>query len=153
MSLDGRKPGAYPISITVGDIKVDKVVGVLGFGKDGPGYDIAGGEFAVVVIPAGKGFTVSVAEDGAFSPECFRQQEARLIGQVEGGGMKLYVLQVLYAYVGTRRHTDTTAECVESGRISRVLVYTGEASRRQYHPPVGQFRPSHWGYRIGAHGL
>mmetsp|Transcript_20462 Transcript_20462/g.44513 ORF Transcript_20462/g.44513 Transcript_20462/m.44513 type:complete len:269 (-) Transcript_20462:542-1348(-) len=143
MRLNGREAGVQPIRVPVGNIQKGVVHGrILGFEvlrKDPARDNISGGQFSVRMEILSKGPAVGIPQYRPLPTQRLRQQKPRLVGNAQGGGMELDVLQILCLYPRSFRQRHAGSQCIKARRICRVFVNAAQSSAGQYGPPCGVF--------------
>ena len=76
---------------------------------DGAGHDVARGEFGARVEARHEALAVGQLEQGAFTAQCFCDQEALGLRVVQAGGVELVELQVRHPAAGAPGHGDPVA--------------------------------------------
>ena len=99
--------GLDEIGRFVGDVQINALrAAAFHFGVDGPGHDIAWGEFLLRIVPLHEAAPAFVDEDGTFSSHGFRDEKGLDGGVVETCWMELDELHVRDHRTGAPGHSD-----------------------------------------------
>ena len=102
------------------------------FRGNGPGHHIPGSQFLHGMIPGHEPFSPGVVQEGARTPDRFRNQEAGPAGNGQGRGMELDEFHI--HQFRSRPAGQSQAAAGGPLRIGGVGEEPSHASRGQYHP-------------------